>query len=115
MHKHAISFRNAFVGIWTALTNQVNLRIHILLGSLALLLAVYLELELSAILIIILTISLVLTAELVNTAVEAVCDAVTLEHDPNIKIAKDVSAGAVLISAIFAVITGIIIFVPALI
>lgn len=113
MHKHAISFHNAFSGIWTALTSQVNLRIHMLIGSLALLASVYLELDLTKILIIILTTALVLTTELVNTAVEAVCDAVTSDHNPNIKIAKDVAAGAVLISAIFSIIIGIIIFVPA--
>jgi diacylglycerol kinase len=40
------------------------------------------------------------------------CDAVTLEHNEHIKLAKDVSAGAVLISAILAVIIGLIIFIP---
>jgi diacylglycerol kinase len=112
MRKHTISFINASKGIWTAITTQSNLRIHFLAGSLVLLLATYLQISLDHIIDLILVISLVITAEMVNTSMEFMCDAVTLEHNENIKFAKDVSAGAVLISAIFAVLIGLVIFIP---
>lgn len=114
MHKHKISLRNATVGIWTALTTQINIRIHIIIGSLVLLAAVYLQLSLDHILDLLLVIALVITTELVNTAIEATCDAVTLDHHPQIKVAKDVAAGAVLFVSVFAILAGMIIFVPKL-
>ena len=57
---------------------------------------------------------LILSLELVNTAVEAVVDLVTEEKKPLAKIAKDTAAGAVLVSAIAAAIIGCIIFIPYL-
>jgi len=115
MHKHTISFLNAFRGIWTAITTQLNVRIHIFVGSLVLFLAVYLQIPIPEILMLVLTIMIVIVAEMVNTAIEFMSDAITLEHDENIKYAKDVAAGAVLISAIFAVFIGLIIFAPKII
>ncbi len=55
---------------------------------------------------------LIMALELVNTAVEAVVDLVTEERKPLAKIAKDTAAGAVLIAAVMAAITGLILFVP---
>lgn len=112
MHKHTISFKNAIFGIWTALTTQANIRIHVFIGSLVLFVAVYLQLSLDHILDLLLVIALVVTTELINTAIEATCDAVTLDHHPQIKAAKDVAAGAVLFVSVFAIIIGIIIFAP---
>lgn len=114
MHKHTISFLNAFRGIWTALITQANIRIHFVIGSLVLLSSVYLKLSLNEILILILTIMLVIVTEMINTALEFVSDAITLDHNEDIKRAKDVSAGAVLIAAIFAVLIGCMIFIPKL-
>lgn len=114
MHKHTISLKNALTGIWTALNSQVNIRIHVVIGSLVLLASVYLKLSLDHILDLLLVIALVITTELVNTSIEATCDAVTLDHHPQIKIAKDVAAGAVLFVSVFAVLVGMIIFIPKL-
>lgn len=55
---------------------------------------------------------LVMSLEIVNTAVEAVVDLVTEERKPLAKLAKDAAAGAVLLAAIMAVIAGLILFVP---
>jgi diacylglycerol kinase len=55
---------------------------------------------------------MVIVSETINSAIEALCDTVSLDYKVNIKYAKDVSAGAVLVSAIVSVITGIIIFLP---
>lgn len=112
MLKHTISFQNAFRGIWTAITTQTNIRIHFLIGSLVIFAAVYLRIDLDHILDLLVAISIVMLAEMVNTAIEFLCDAVTLEHNLYIKQAKDVSAGAVLISAIFAVLIGLVVFIP---
>ncbi len=112
MQKHTISFQNAFHGIWTAISTQANIRIHFIIASLVIFAAVYLRLSLPEILVLILAVSLVMLAEMVNTAIEFLCDAVTLDHNEYIKQAKDVSAGAVLLSAIFASLVGLIIFIP---
>ena len=112
MLKHTISFQNAFRGIWTAITTQTNLRIHFLIASLVLIAATYLQLSIFEILVLVLTISMVMIAEMINTSIEFVCDAITLDHNEYIKSAKDVSAGAVLISAIFATLIGLIVFIP---
>ncbi|MFH1244809.1 MAG: diacylglycerol kinase family protein [bacterium] len=113
--RHTISFQHALAGIWTALTSQLNLRIHFLVGSIVLLTSVYFRLNLTEIMIIILTIALVMVTEMVNTSIEFLADGVTLEHRDYIKHAKDVAAGAVLLSAIFATVIGLIIFVPKII
>jgi diacylglycerol kinase len=115
MLRHAISFKHAFAGIWTAVTTQTNMRIHFLVGSLVLLMAVLLQIDFDHILDLILTIMVVMTAEMVNTSLEFMSDAITLEKNPYIKAAKDVSAGAVLIAAIFAILVGLIVFIPKII
>lgn len=114
MHKHTISFINAFKGIWTAVSTQPNLRVHFVIGSLVLFFASYFHLSFDKIVDLILVIMIVMVAEMINTAVEFLSDAVTLEQNKNIKFAKDVSAGAVLVSALFAVIIGFVIFLPEL-
>lgn len=114
MHKHTISLRHALSGIWVAVATQTNLRIHFLVASLALALAVLYHVSVLELLVLLLTIALVMVAELVNTALEFLSDAVTLEVNESIKRAKDVGAGAVLLTAIFAVIIGMLIFAPKL-
>ena len=59
-----------------------------------------------------LVISMVLISESINSAIEALCDTVSKDYKVNIKYAKDVSAGAVLVSALVSVITGLIVFLP---
>lgn len=55
---------------------------------------------------------MVLISESINSAIEALCDTVSQDFKINVKYAKDVSAGAVLVSALVSVFTGIIIFLP---
>jgi diacylglycerol kinase (ATP) len=64
---------------------------------------------------IILAIALVWLAEALNTAIERLADAVTLEPNDNIGIAKDVAAGAVLAAAAFSAVIGLMIFLPHLV
>lgn len=114
MRKHTISFKNAFIGIYTAIITQVNMRIHFTFTSLVLILAVWLKVSITEALVLVLTISSVLVAEMGNTAIEFLADTVTLEKNEGIKHAKDIAAGGVLIAAIFSVIVGVVIFLPKL-
>jgi diacylglycerol kinase len=60
-------------------------------------------------------IAFVITMEMLNTTVEKLCDVVHQDSHPGIKKVKDMAAGAVLISAIFSLVTGLIIFLPKII
>ncbi len=112
MEKHTISFKNAFRGLGVAVTTQLNLKIHFVVATLVLATGLFLELNLTEWLIITLTIGMVIVAELINTAVEFGCNAITREHNEDIKHAKDISAGAVLFAATLSVIIGLLIFLP---
>lgn len=115
MRKHTISFRNAGKGILTAARTQVNIRIHLLAASAVFVLGSVLEISYTEGLILLLAVTVVIVAEMVNTAIEYLCDAITLEKNEFIGYAKDVSAGAVLIAAIFAALIGLFIFLPKII
>jgi diacylglycerol kinase len=114
IHKHKLSFAHAFNGVWVALTTQVNIRIHFLVGSMVIFLSVYLRISIEQLIALVMAISMVILAEMVNTSLEFMSDAVTLEHDENIKMAKDVAAGSVFITSVFAAVIGMIVFLPKL-
>lgn len=106
----AQSFRFAGRGLVWALRSQRNLRIHFLLAILVLLLASVVQLRRQDLALLALTIVVVLVAELVNTAVEAATDLLSPRYDEAARIAKDVAAGAVLVSAVGAVAVGVLLF-----
>ncbi|GGH26689.1 diacylglycerol kinase family protein [Paenibacillus segetis] len=108
--KLSTSFRHALEGILVAFKTQRNIRIHVTLGIVVIVAALYLGLPPRDIALLLLVISLVIAAELVNTAIEAVVDLVTSEWHALAKMAKDTAAGAVLVSAGFAVSIGLILF-----
>ena len=114
-HRHAISFQNAWHGIKFAISSQPNLKIHFFLAALAVFLGWRLQISTTEWLVIVLTIFIVLTTEMINTAMEQTVDLITKEWQENAKFAKDVTSGAVLIAAIGSVIIGLIIFLPRLI
>jgi diacylglycerol kinase (ATP) len=97
------SFHFAFAGLAVLVRTQPNAWVHVALAALALALSFLLGLSPADIALVILTIGLVLAVEAINTAVEAVCDLVSPGYHPLVKQAKDVSAAAVLISAVAAV------------
>ncbi len=110
-----ISFRYAWAGLTYAFQTQRNFRIHIAVGTLAISLSLYLQLTAVEIAIIGLTIGAVLTMELLNTAIESVVDlTVRQTYHELAKIAKDCAAGAVLISALAAVIVAGSLLLPPL-
>lgn len=109
------SFGYAFKGIGYAASTQLNFRVHVCAMLLVICLGVVLHISVAEWCCITICIGLVLAAELINTAIETLTDLVSLEYNEKAGRVKDVAAGAVLITAIFAVITGAIIFVPKLI
>src|SRR5512143_3361085 len=108
------SFRYAGEGIGYAIRTQANLRIHLTLVGLVIIAGLWLQLAPIEWALLVVLISVVLSAELFNTALEATLDRVSIEEHPLAKIGKDVAAGAVLITAIGAVIVGLLIFGPRL-
>jgi diacylglycerol kinase (ATP) len=104
------SFNYAFEGIIHVLRTQRNMRIHFAVAFVVIVLALVVnvtKLELIALLI---SVTFVLIAEMVNTAVEAAIDIATTSFDPMAKLAKDIAAGTVLIAAANAVIVGYLVF-----
>lgn len=106
------SFKYAFCGIFDTLKTERNMRIHlicIIYMFSFLLLTDWWELTKSQWCVILLACALVLSGEMINTAVESVVDMVTKEYNDFAKKAKDAASGAVLVNAIFAVIIGIVV------
>ena len=108
------SFRNAFSGLWYALRTQRNAQIHLLATVSAILIGLWLGLELEQWCLIILSMGLVWMAELSNTAIESALDLASPTYHPLAKITKDVKAAVVVIAALAAVLVGILILGPAL-
>lgn len=108
------SFNNAFSGLIYVIRSQRNMKIHIVAAISVLIAAVLTDLSRVELGVILLLIAGVFVAELFNTAIEATIDTITTELDPMAKIAKDVAAGAVLISAGTAIIVGYLMFVNRL-
>ena len=106
------SFRFAFEGLNSFFATQHNAVIHLLMTIVALIAAVFFNVCKGEAVAIIIAAGFVWAAELFNTAIEKLADMVSEDFHPSIKFIKDVSAAAVLISAIAAFITGIIIFLP---
>ena len=111
-HQHRIGFKHAWEGIFYSFTTQPNFRVHAIAGTSAFLLGVVLQISRTEWLILLITITLVLVAEMINTSLEAMTDLIQEKHHQHAKIAKDVSAGMVLTSVITAVIVGLAIFLP---
>ena len=108
------SFGHAFAGLGHGLRTQANLRIQIVSSVGVIIAGLVLRISPIEWAILVVTMMSVLSAELFNTALEAVVDRVGNEPHPLSKIAKDTAAGAVLIGAIGSVIVGALIFGPRL-
>lgn len=106
------SFGYALTGIDYALNSDQNLVVHFIVAFLVIILSILLALSTLEMAILGLTILLVITTEMLNTSIEKAIDSVTKEHRTDIKIAKDVASGMVLIAALGAVIIGVLIFLP---
>lgn len=108
------SFGYAGSGLKAAFRSEQNFRFHTFAGLLTIIFAFCLKIAVYEWLVIILCIVGVIGFELVNTAIEKVCDRISAEKHPGIRYIKDVSAAAVLIVAAGAFIAGLLIFIPRL-
>lgn len=108
------SFKCALGGVRHVLHTERNMRIHFLAATLVLITAVLLKVAPVELACLVIAISLVLISELVNTALELVCDMVCSTREARVKTVKDIGAGAVLVSATSAAVVGIAVLVPRL-
>jgi diacylglycerol kinase (ATP) len=107
------SFNYAFEGIIHVLRTQRNLRIHFAIAIAVIAAAAALGVERMELIALLIVIAFVLVAEMVNSAIEGAIDASTTSFDPNAKLAKDIAAGAVLISTVTAIAVGYLVFAHA--
>jgi diacylglycerol kinase len=112
--KFIAGFGHAFRGLWYALRTQRNARVHVSIAILAILLGIVLRISAVEFAMIFVAITGVFIAEMFNTVFELCIDLASPEYSPLAKIAKDVAAGAVLLSAILSVVIGVFVFGPHL-
>ncbi|MFH1093268.1 MAG: diacylglycerol kinase [Candidatus Omnitrophota bacterium] len=112
MHRRRLfeSFNYAIEGFLYVLKTQKNMRLHFLAAIIVLLLGLYYNFTKTELILLLLTISFVLIAEMFNTAVELIIDLITDEFHPLARIIKDITAGAVLVASINAIFVGYLLF-----
>lgn len=106
------SFYHAFCGIKDNVVRERNLKIHIMVMLIVILLGFLLKISTMEWMICLILFGFVISLELVNTAIEITIDIYIQEFNEKAKLAKDTAAGAVLVAAIISMIIGIIIFLP---
>jgi undecaprenol kinase/diacylglycerol kinase (ATP) len=112
MHRFVDGVRYALAGLTLAWKEEANFRIEIVLAALVLVLGFLFRITLSELVSICIVIGLVFAAELLNTALEELCDKFQPTHDPHIKKIKDLAAAAVFVASLAAFGVGCIIFIP---
>ncbi len=108
------SFRCAFEGIAGSVRQERNMKIHLTMSLLVIILGLVLSIDQTEWMFIALAIGGVLSAELMNSAVEKAVDLYTRDFHPLAKMAKDMAAGAVLVISVAALVIGLLIFIPKL-
>ena len=103
------SFEHAYRGLVYTVRTQRNMRIHVIIATLVLVASLLVDVRKLELAVLVLVILLVLITEMLNTALEFAVDLATKEYHPLAKLAKDVSAGAVLVSSVGAVLVGYLI------
>jgi len=114
-HSFPNSLSYAWTGLKTALKNEPNIKIQGIIGFLAVIAAFFFRFSQIEWLILLITVFLVLILELINTTLEALVDLVSPQIQEKARIAKDVSAAVVLISAAFSILVGCFLFLPKII
>ena len=112
LKKRLLSFQNAYRGIKFVFVTQHNAWIHSAATFLVIIMGLILGVSMIEWCILVITIGIVIALEVLNTAVEELVNHVSPQFDKKAGLVKDIAAGAVLVSAIAAVIIGIMIFVP---
>ncbi|MBI3619645.1 diacylglycerol kinase family protein [Candidatus Roizmanbacteria bacterium] len=115
IQRHTLSFKHAFHGIVWAFKTQPNYKIHFLLSVIMLAGSIYFRISYYEFLLLLLLVVIGLTIETVNTAIEQTTDAIDEKWREDIKFAKDLAAGAMLIFSAGAFIIACIIFIPRIV
>lgn len=110
--KFSTSIKIAVLGLKSAFKEERNFRIQFLIGLIVIFFTIILGLNSIEKSILFLMVLVVLSLELINSQIEKFLDLIQPEHHPRVKIIKDFSAGAVLLSIIGSVVVGILIFWP---
>jgi len=104
------SFNYAFEGLIHVLRTQRNMRVHFAVAVGVLVAALVVDVSKIELIALLISITFVLVAEMINTALEGAIDVATTSFDPMAKLAKDIAAGAVLLSTINALAVGYLVF-----
>jgi diacylglycerol kinase len=104
------AFGYAFSGIYQSFRQETHLKLHAIIALLVIGLAVFFDVSKTDWIILLLAVTLVISFEMLNSAIEKLCNIVMPEQDPRIKYIKDVCAGAVLIICLFALAAGLFVF-----
>lgn len=104
------SFRHALSGLFSVIMSERNFRIHICMMLYVIAFSFIGRVGFSRFLKFLICFGAVFSAELFNTAIEIICNEITMEYNENIKKIKDISAGAVLVVALFSAILGLCVF-----
>ena len=115
IRKFLKSFCYAAKGILEVYSHEQNFKVHTLMAFLAVLMGAIFRIALWEWCFLFLVIALVIASEMINTALEKLCDLTQPEQDERVRVIKDVSAGMVLVCAVGALAVGFIIFLPKLI
>ena len=115
MERLTTSFGHAWRGVRYVVKYEKNARIHLLFAIIVLMAGFLLQLSNGDLAAILLAIIIVFFAEIMNTAFEKTLDIVEPNHHPQVKVIKDMAAGAVLVTALAAVVIGVVIFTPYLV
>lgn len=114
-HSRVQSFRYAFAGWWYVIRTQKNAWIHAVASIAVFAVSAWLALPLLSWAILVLSIAMVWMAETINTALETIVDLASPDLHPLAKVGKDVGAAAVLITALAAVVIGLLLIGPPLV
>jgi len=110
--KLAASFKFAFGGLFHAFSHNQNLRIHFIIAIIVILASIFFRVNPFEMGILGVMILLVISAEMINTAIEEMVNLIANDHRKEAKIAKDVAAGMVLVTALGSIIVGVLVFTP---
>ncbi|MFT3703836.1 MAG: diacylglycerol kinase family protein [Agriterribacter sp.] len=113
--KRLYAFKYAFTGIVSFFKKDINGQLELMAAIVAIAAGWFFHISGLQWVTVLLCTGSVLTLEMINTSIEKLCDMIQPEYHPQIKIIKDVAAGAVLLSAVVSLVIGIIIFYPHII
>ncbi|HJT74360.1 MAG TPA: diacylglycerol kinase family protein [Chitinophaga sp.] len=114
LRQRARSFMFAFQGVAAFLRSEPHARIHAVVTVLVIVAGWYFRISVNQWIAVLIVTGMVWITEMLNTVIEKIMDHLSPEYHPQVKWIKDVAAGAVLVAAIVAAVTGFVIFVPML-